>query len=153
MGWGMRQDLYEVPRDEEMVTQIEDYTTAWWDEHVIAGVAPEGTPSLSAIKRMVRQHKTVEVSEELVRKWRRAVKLAAKVDKIKKAAQTAVLVALGDAEIGTCPLGVVTYLESARKGHIVPPRVSRVARWKQNKLGVTVRSDEDGISTEDEQCE
>lgn len=134
MGWGMKQDLYEVPRDEDMVKQICDYAAAWWQRHVVQGIEPEGTPKLETIKRRIRQaQKSVEVPQKLIEKWRRAVKLCTKVDHLREAAQAAVLAALGDAEVGTCPLGVVTYFEQYRKGHVVEPKVSRTIRWKENK--------------------
>ncbi|MCL5280475.1 MAG: YqaJ viral recombinase family protein [Planctomycetes bacterium] len=136
MGWGMRQDLYEVPRDDDMVKQICDYAAAWWQRHVVEGQAPDGVPKLDTVKRCLRQTgKAVDVPGKLIEKWRRAVKLAGRVDKLKDAAQAAVLAALGDAEIGTCDLGTVTYLETYRKGHVVEPKMGRTIRWKEKKAG------------------
>jgi putative phage-type endonuclease len=134
MGWGMRQDLYAVPRDEDMVRQICDYTAEWWQRHVIEGRRPEGTPRAEMLRRMIREpEKAVEVPDELVLRWRRAVKLASRVERIKKDAQTAVLAAMGDAEIGTCSLGTVTYFASQRSAYSVAPKTTRTARWKEHK--------------------
>jgi putative phage-type endonuclease len=136
MGWGMRQDLYEIPRDEDMVKQICDYTAEWWQRHVVEGVPPEGLPRLETVKRRIREAgKSVELPVALIEKWRRAVQRAGKIDKIKEAAQAAVLAALGDAEVGICDLGTVTYQETYRKGHIVQPKMGRTIRWKENKAG------------------
>ncbi|MBN1510711.1 MAG: YqaJ viral recombinase family protein [Phycisphaerae bacterium] len=136
MGWGMKQDLYEVPRDEEMVAQICEYATAWWQRHVVEGREPEGAPKPEVVKRRIRRAaKSAELPEDLIRKWRRAVKLCTKVGKLREDLQAQVLAALGDAEIGTCGLGTVTYLEQCRKGHVVPPRTSRTVRWKEKKAG------------------
>ncbi len=134
MGWGMKQDLYEVPRDEDMVRQICDYTSAWWQKHVVEGQTPAGMPKLETVKRRIREaDKSVALPEDLVRKWRRAVKLGTKVEHLKEQALAAVLTALGDAEIGTCALGTVTYLAQQKNGYVVQPKVLRTARFKENK--------------------
>jgi putative phage-type endonuclease len=134
MGWGMRQDMYEIPRDEDMVRQICDYTTEWWQRHIVERREPEGTPRLETVKRRIREAQTsIEVPVELIQKWRRAVKLCTRVEHLKEQALANVLAALGDAEIGTCPLGTVTYFAQQRNGFVVQPKVSRTARFKENK--------------------
>jgi predicted phage-related endonuclease len=134
MGWGMKQEMYEVPRNETMIRQICDYTAEWWQKHVIEGQAPQGMPKLETVKRQIREaQKAVEVPADLIAKWRRAVKLCTRVEHLKEAALAAVLTALGDAEIGTCALGTVTYLAQQKNGYVVQPKVSRTARFKENR--------------------
>ncbi len=132
--WGLRFAMYEVGRDDGMVTMIKDHTCAWWDKHVVRGIPPEGEVALDVVKRVKRDPgKIVEVSEEDMIRWRRLVSLATKVEKKKKEMVAKILQQMGDAAVGRCSIGEVYISESERSGYVVEPKTSRTVRFRKVK--------------------
>lgn len=132
--WGLKFAMYEVGRDEGMVSLIKNIAAEWWDRHVVGMTVPEGTPSIEIIKRVKRTpEKAVTVAAELVERWRRFSAAEGKVRKMKEAAQAQVITALGDAEYGTCELGTVSYLLHQQSGYTVASKSYRSAHFKPVK--------------------
>lgn len=134
MFWGLKQELYLVERDGEMIGQLTEYLRRWWQEHVVNREPPEGTPSLEVIRRAKREPgKAVPIGDEAVARWRRFAAAETKIRKMKEAALADVLAGMGDAECATCALGTVTYRQEQRSGYTVEPSTIRVARFKKAK--------------------
>lgn len=133
--WGLKFAMYEVPRDEGIVSLIKARIAEWWDRHIVEGKAPEGSsPSIEVIKRVKRvPDKMVEIPAELVQRWRRYVTAEGKVRKLKEVAQADVIKVLGDAEYGTCELGTVSYLLHQQAGYTVLPKSYRSTNFKPAK--------------------
>ena len=132
--WGLRQELYAVPRDEPMIAELLEYLKTWWDKHVVHGQAPEGMPTLDVIRRAKRTAgRVVQVSDDLVARWRRYQEAEGRVKKMKEAALVQLLAEMGDAEIAECGLGRVTYKAEERAGYTVPPMTVRIPRFKKTK--------------------
>jgi len=130
--WGLRFSMYEVPRDEAMVTMIKDRVCSWWQKHIVEGVAPDGSVLLEVVKRVKREPgKIAKVCEQDVARWRRLVSLQTRVEKAKEAMLAKILQQMGDADVGRCLLGDVSIVTSQREGYVVEPKLSRTARFRK----------------------
>jgi hypothetical protein len=134
MKYGLRQDLYEIPRNDAMVRTITEYCGQWWEKHVIEGVEPEGTPSLEIVRRRKREPgSTADIPDELIERWRRFVTAEGRCRKLKEAALAEVLHAMGDAEMGISSLGTVEFVERQRQQKVMPAKVTRSVQFKKHK--------------------
>lgn len=119
--FGLKFSLYLVTFNPELSRILEDRVCEFWRKYVLTDTPPpDSPPTLEVAKRLRRTLGAVrEVPVDLVRAVidRRASKLAA--EKESKAADAALIAALGDAEIGECALGSIEYREVSRKGYTV----------------------------------
>lgn len=129
----LEESIYRVDRNEDLIMTLRNLAEEFWHEYVLPKIPPpaDGPPALEVIKRIRRTEGTVvAVDSLLVTNWRakNAVRLAA--EKEEKAAQSAVLAALGEAEIGDYgdPDKVLTYFEQKRAAYSVAESTYRVAR-------------------------
>lgn len=124
--------VYRVERNQDLIDQILEAGTQFW-KYVERDIQPvDFHPHIDSLKRMRRIPKsTVEVDEALIAEWLEIKESCIASESNKKEVEARLLAALGDAEAGSCRLGVVTYLEQGRKGYTVEPTKFRVARFKQ----------------------
>jgi putative phage-type endonuclease len=98
----MARRIYEIERDQPVIDQISEYGREWWNKYVVPKVAPSGEATdlarVKAIRRVAA--KTVTIPADLVVKYIDASALRGAADKAHAQAQTNLLAALGDAEIG-----------------------------------------------------
>lgn len=132
-GQGFRK--YRIERNDELCGLMEDRACEFMDRHVAKDTPPENSaPSPDVLKRIRRQpNKIVEVPALLADRWimLREARLAA--EKAEKAAQCQLIAALGDAEAGQCPAGLLTYFEQYRARHEVKPSTFRTLKLKTQK--------------------
>jgi len=77
--------------------------------------------------------KSISIEYELVDRWliaKEALKLA---KEMKETAESKMIAALDDAEVGECPEGILKYKKQTRKAYEVAESKYRVLRWKENK--------------------
>lgn len=105
--------IYEIPRPEELIAVVKEQLERFWIDHIARDVMPEPTGSdgtLEALKLITRvEGKRTTLDPDLFRELvvaREAFDLA---EAEKKAATAKVQAALGDAEIGECDGGRVTW--------------------------------------------
>jgi predicted phage-related endonuclease len=110
--------LYVVERDQDIIDQIVDTCTTFWEGNVLAGVCPEGClPAQRTLKRLKRvPSKVVEVDSVLVKEYESARKVSAEAKGVEKEARVRLIQALGDGEVGTYNGGHVEYSLRTRKG-------------------------------------
>lgn len=124
--------LYRVERNDALIATLTEAEARFWRDHVEANVPPQDVlPSMDTMRHLAREPDvTAELAPEVVATWleARANERAAKSEV--EIAQRRVLAALGDAEVGTCALGSLTYRQQTRAEHVVPASTFRVARWK-----------------------
>lgn len=133
-GWGLQRKLYLVLRDSDIIEVIEREGVRFWREHVIAGVAPEGTPSLEVAKRIRREpQKVTVIADEIIADWRAALDAKNAADKLAKEKDAEILALLGDAEAADFGGGRLTYFEQTRKAHEVKESTFRVLRIAKAK--------------------
>lgn len=143
---------YILRRNPELIGMAVDYCHDWWDNHVKAGSMPKvEVPSDNAALKYVRRvaGKSVEIDPDVVELWRDAKAKAKAAEEEADLAEARLKLALGDAEIGTCPVGRVSYpLESAGMrvdakalkdkhpavyAEVATASTRRVLRWKAAK--------------------
>lgn len=127
--------LYRVERDAELIDVLVEAEARFWRDYVVADVPPpDAVPTTDTIKRLIRTpERAVEVPVQLAQTWLDARAAAKQAQADADQAQRRLLAALGDAEVGTCALGTVTYREQSRAEHVVPAGTFRVARWKATR--------------------
>ncbi len=114
--------LYRVPRDEKIIDTIAIYGSQWWQEHIEAGVPPDGNlePPLYVLKALERKigvqirlpDEAVEWCDKRIELKKNIKTLATEVETINRK----LLHALGDAEIGLLANGgKVTFKQYMRK--------------------------------------
>ena len=100
--FGLRRELYRVPRSEAIIKAIIEKGEAFWNEHVIPRIPPVATeaPSLDTLKRIRRIPATWAESCDmsLITEWEETKKSRLDAEKAEKAAFARVLASLGDAE-------------------------------------------------------
>jgi predicted phage-related endonuclease len=120
--------LFRVDRDEQLCTDLEALANDFWHNYVLTGKQPEGEyANLETLKRIVRvPNKVVPISDEMVTRWMEHKQNRLDAEKIVKGIKTAedaalaeILTTMGDAEGGQCNMGVLTYMETHRKGYTV----------------------------------
>lgn len=137
-GRGRELRLYEIAPPADLLAALERRLCEWWKRHVVNGERPEQDEpcSLEVLSRRIRlPGKAVELDPSLVATWRDLDASAKAAEAQAAAAKARVLEALGDAEIGTSPLGTVTYREQTRKEYLVKASTFRVARFTATKGG------------------
>ncbi len=127
--------MYGVPLDKELAETICEAAVAFWDDHVVKDIPPQIiTPSMAVLKRVRRlPETTAEISDELVGHWLNAKDTMSLAKKAQAKAQAELITALGQAEGGECPAGMVTYFEQTRKEYVSPETTFRVLRFKKEK--------------------
>ena len=135
--------LYWIEGVDDSVEGLERFECEWWEKHVLAGVPPQECEpaSLETLARVQRvEGKTVELPADIVRVWRDADAAKKAAEKAADEAKARVLAELGDAEVGACPLGVLTYKLQKRAAYTVAANEFRMARFtaaKAGKVGAT----------------
>jgi len=97
----------------DLMAVIEEKAEKWWNDHVIAGIAPDGVPSMEYISKRKREFgKVVSVPSEIVARFEVAKAAAKEAETHAEETKVALLAALGDAECGETSNGfVVKYTE------------------------------------------
>lgn len=115
LGGGLGHRVYEIPRHEGLITEIEDRALTFWNDHVLADVKPAEVPSIGTLKEVRREPgKAVEIRHELVDEWAGLddqFKILRDARDNKKAE---ILSEMGDAEQGFTPFGSFTYTPDSR---------------------------------------
>jgi putative phage-type endonuclease len=126
---------YAIERNDEIITQLEILEKQFWNENVLAKVAPkDSAASLDFMKRLKREPGSkVFLQDDVLQKWQRAKEAVSCAEKEKKEAEAELLRALGDAECGESSFGSVTYMLTERKGYTVEPTSFRQLRFKKQK--------------------
>lgn len=127
--------LFRIDRNDDLVGALLEAELSFWRNHVESHVMPEGDPpSLEILNRLRREPaKTVPIVVDFVTAWREAKTALETAKKREEETKRAVIAALGDAEAGEYPGGVVTYLETNRAGYAVAPTTFRTLRVKEEK--------------------
>lgn len=118
--------LYRVPRDPELEGVIVETEERFWRDCVLGDAEPSVPPTLDVLTRRLRtEGKRVPIDPFLVEHWRNAKAIADEAVKLADQRKAELLAALGDAEIGECALGEITYKASMRKAYTVEESVVR----------------------------
>lgn len=90
--------MYHVPKNIDLAELIAESCIAFWENHVLADVPPEGQGSLEMLKRVIRVEDRVEpVDPALVGAWLAASSASKAAIKAEREAKAALVQALGDA--------------------------------------------------------
>lgn len=129
--------LYRLDRNDKLAGELEAQGLEWWARHVVEGVEPADVPpQLEALKRIKREAGVVVgVDAELIEEWIDAKEVEKTAKGVTENLTARVIAALGTAECGECPLGVVTYKQQSRQEFTVKASSFRVLRFKGEKGG------------------
>lgn len=126
------EEMYRVDRNEDLISLVAAENRRFWEEHVIARMPPpaDGPACLEIIKRIQRvAGEIVPIDPALVESWEAAKARKKFAEGEEEAAKSAMLAALGGAEIGDFggPKWL-TYYETKRAGYEVKPTTFRTPR-------------------------
>lgn len=109
--------MYEVKRDMIILNAIMDASIDFWDNYVEKDSPPPNViPSGEFVKRIKREpEKSVDIDKVLVDNWKNAKEMLKRAESIKNESQNELLAALGNAEAGIYPGGMVTFYEQSQK--------------------------------------
>jgi putative phage-type endonuclease len=129
--------MYIVERNEPLADLIAQRCCEFWHWNVLTNVRPEQFyPSLEVLKRIRREPKTVvPVADVLVDDLIIAKAATKQAKDDQETAERALLIAMGSAEGASYSSGLVTYLETKRKGYTVAETSYRTLRVKPAKEG------------------
>lgn len=130
-GRGFR--CYRILRDDDLVAELVDMETDWWDRYVVGNTCPpRDPPSLTTLRAYRRRADAPAkiIDPVLVGEWLQAKAVKTKAEEFEETCRRFVLADLDDAEVGQCALGRVTYYETARAGYTVAPSTVRTLRFK-----------------------
>lgn len=133
-GVGFR--MFRVDRNDELIEAIVDQERKFWNDHVVARVAPShSVPSIEILKRIRRTPGTwAEVSTDLADVYLSDNEEAAMWEKRAKASKAEFIAAMGTADGARIADGrEFTYLEQTRKESISKESTFRVLRFKGKK--------------------
>lgn len=127
--------MYRIERNDELADMIAQQDVDFVEKYIRSDTPPEHfKPSMEVVKRIRREpNKTISIPKDLVAAWQIAAEAKKMAEEELEAAKLAVLACLGDAEAGNSQLGLVTYLETNRKGYEVKPTSFRTLRLKAAK--------------------
>lgn len=116
LGRGRGFQLFRITRSEELTQVILEAAHAFWNDHVLKGIPPAGTPSLETLKRIPRRQEAdpVEIDADLFGRYLAARAAAKAAEDEKKQLELELIASLGTAEIGQCALGTFRYPEQSR---------------------------------------
>jgi len=120
-GVGLR--AYFSERNDELIRDMTDVMLNFWHEYVLKdSPPPDAVPSLSTVKKLRRvPNKIISLADDLVTNWIGAKETLKAAEEHKEDTILRLLRALGDAEAGSCALGIVTYyLSKPRLAYTVP---------------------------------
>lgn len=125
--------IYEVPRDNEMIDLLTEQELEWWNEHIVKRVPPTSdAPPLAVLKAVKREpNKTVDIAKVLVDAWQHYRQLRLDAEKAEDAAERMVYHALGDAEAGVFEGGRVIVKSTNRKAYEVKASVSKSLKLEE----------------------
>lgn len=129
----LEESLYKVERNDDLIVSLRDLAAEFWENHVLPKIPPplDGPPALDVIKRIRRTSGSVaQVDPDLVRDWQEKNARRLVAEKDENLAKSAVLAALGDAEVGDFgdEAKVLTFFEQRRAAYSVAESKYRVAR-------------------------
>lgn len=131
---GFKLKLYTINPLElkEETEEIVSRVSKFWHENVMEGVPPKDTlPNLDTLKKIIRvPNKTVDISKSIVTSWLVAKEELVIATAKERGLKKTLLNEMGDAELGSCELGTLTYYNYDRKGYTVNPSKYRSAKWK-----------------------
>lgn len=127
--------MYVVERNNALAEAISERCERFWHEHVLADIPPaDCVPDLEVLKRLRRTpNKTVDIADAIVNAWLSAKEVWNQTNEDVEAAEGKLIAALGDAEAGNCGAGLVTFMQTKRKGYAVEPCTYRQLKLKKGK--------------------
>ena len=110
IGSGIGYRLYTIPRDDDLISELERHASDFWNNHVLMGVPPSQPASLDTYKSLPRERlKRVEIDTSLVDDYLQVMEAAAEIDRRKDEVKALILQSMGDAEVGYSESGDFYY--------------------------------------------
>jgi putative phage-type endonuclease len=110
IGSGIGYRLYTIPRDDDLISELERHASDFWNNHVLLGVPPSQPASLDTYKSLPRERlKRVEIDTSLVDDYLQVMEAAAEIDRRKDEVKALILQSMGDAEVGYSESGDFYY--------------------------------------------
>lgn len=133
--YGIRLRLYEVRRDEKIITALRQRAVDWWETHITQHQRPGDTPpKLELLKRVRREPGSrVHVDEMLIEAYVQADRDQKKANAAVKRAKAALIEAMKEGESTMSDKYEVTYLSQSRKESVIKASTFRVLRYKRKK--------------------
>jgi putative phage-type endonuclease len=133
--YGIRLRMYEVRRDEKIITALRQRAVDWWETHITQHQRPGDTPpKLELLKRVRRETGSrVHVDEMLIEAYVQADRDQKKANAAVKRAKAALIEAMEEGESTMSDKYEVTYLSQSRKESVIKASTFRVLRYKRKK--------------------
>lgn len=115
LGGGLGHRVYEIPRHEGLIAEIEDRALTFWHDHVLADVKPAEVPSIATVREVTREPgRAVEIPEDMPDRWEAIADQEKLIRDAKDRLKAEILDAMGDAEQGVTPFGSFTFTPDKR---------------------------------------
>ena len=133
-GRGIR--CYRIERNDALVADLVHLERAWWEDYVVADRCPaDDPPSLETLRHMLRRSDAPPrvVDTTFVAEWLQAKAILKRATENEETLRRLILAELGDAEVGECDLGRLTYRPVHRAAYMVAASVYRSLRFTQTR--------------------
>ncbi len=115
LGGGLGHRVYEIPRHEALIAEIEDRALTFWNDHVLTDVKPQEVPSIGTLREVSREPgRAVEIPEDYPDRWEQIAEQEKLIRDAKDLLKAEILDAMGDAEQGVTPFGSFTFTPDKR---------------------------------------
>jgi putative phage-type endonuclease len=110
IGHGIGYRLYHIPRNQDIIDELEARAEHFWTQHVIPRVPPSEPASLSTYKALIREPlKRTNISHTLAEQYVTVMQESNHIDERKNKIKALILQQMGDAEIAITPSGDFYY--------------------------------------------
>jgi len=123
---------YHLRRDDDLMAELVQWETEWWERHVVGDrCPPDDPPSLPVLRAFRRRADApaVPLDEATVAAWLAARDAKRQAEDAEDAARRNLVVLLDDAEAGECALGRVSYRAAHYAEHLVKAHDRRTLRF------------------------
>lgn len=133
-GRGFR--CYRIERNDELIRDLVDLETHWWNEYVVGNYCPPDTPpSMPVLRKMARRPEAPPriVDNTYVVEWQAAKAALKQAEHLEEFCRRLVIADLDDGEIGECESGRLTYRAVHRAAYTVAPGIVRTLRFTPHR--------------------
>jgi len=128
--------FYRIHRDDALVASLFELEQAWWRDYVEADrCPPRDPPSLAILRQMPRQATgpAKALDPVFVNEWLQAKAVLKQAEANEESVRRMILADLGDAEVGECVVGRLTYRLQHRAAYTVAAQAIRVLRFSPHR--------------------
>jgi putative phage-type endonuclease len=115
LGGGLGHRVYSIPRNEQLITTIDQRISDFWHNHVQTRTPPSQPASLDVYRDVIREPNTyAQINPDLCIEYETAQSNLTTAEEARDALKARILQQMGNADIGTSPYGEFHYTANKR---------------------------------------